>query len=185
MKKPTYLLLSLWLLAACQNTTEQVDPNAELSAVIGGQVFTARPRIPDSELKAAGVLSLWGQQGEDVLRVSFVGISDQSLTAEFDAPGLEVFHPANQNIGGQRQTPLVTVIFTNAAGETWASMTPPEGSGGQLIVTKASREELVGEFSGTLWGPIRLDRDDWKDPRNLRPLKIEKGVVRVRAALPD
>jgi hypothetical protein len=42
----------------------------------------------------------------------------------------------------------------------------------------------IGEakFSGTLWGPIRLGSNDWKAPRNLRPLRVEKGVVRVRLA---
>jgi hypothetical protein len=62
------------------------------------------------------------------------------------------------------------------------SMRPVEGSAGQLVVTKADRNSLEGEFSGTLWGPIRLGSNDWKDPRNLRPLRVEKGVVRVRLA---
>jgi hypothetical protein len=50
------------------------------------------------------------------------------------------------------------------------------------VVTKSDGQTFEGEFSGTLWGPIRPDRDDWKDPRNLRPLKIERGVLRVRLA---
>jgi hypothetical protein len=179
MKKPMYLLLGLLLLWACQS---DVDPNAELSAQIGGQTWSARP-VVDSKMENG--LTLMGEQSKNRLVISILGGSSmyRPFTAELYAPGIEVLNPAAMQHITLPDIFWATIMYTNTkTGESWASMRPAEGSAGQLVVTKADRNSLEGEFSGTLWGPIRLGSEDWKNPRNLRPLKIEKGVVRVRLA---
>jgi hypothetical protein len=179
MKKTTFLLLSLLLLGACQS---DLDPTAELSAQIGGQTWSARPVVNS---KMDNGLTLMGEQNKNRLVISILGGSSmyRPFTAELYGPGIEVLNPAAMQHITLPDIFWASIMYTNTeTGESWASMRPVEGSAGQLVVTKADREELVGEFSGTLWGPIRLDREEWKDPRNLRPLKIEKGVVRVQLA---
>jgi hypothetical protein len=183
MKKPMYLLLGLLLLGACQNSHERLDPNTELSAVIGGQVFSARPIVTR---QMSNFLVLEGSQPRRSQLVIILGGGGdilQPFVAEFAAAGMEVLNPRAMTVIGGPDIYQVNISYIDTEkGESWLSMTPPEGSGGQLVVTKSGGQTFEGEFSGTLWGPIRRDRDDWKDPRNLRPLKIEKGVLRVRLA---
>jgi hypothetical protein len=135
-------------------------------------------------------MNIEGYQGDkSYLAIGITGGTAlfQPFTAELGGGGMEVLNPAlMQGQGFSPDSYWAYILYYDAEkGESWVSMRPVEGSAGQLVVTKADREELVGEFSGTLWGPIRRDSDDWKDPRNLRPLKVERGVVRVRAKLAD
>jgi hypothetical protein len=181
MKKPMYLLLGL-LLAACQSDPNKLDPETELSAQIDGQTWSARPTATRSSTVSMSVLGNQGGKGQLVVVIQGGSALFKPFTAELHAPGMEVLKPSAMQESGalSPDTFWASIMYTNTeTGESWASMRPAEGSAGQLVVTKADRNSLEGEFSGTLWGPIRLGSEDWKDSRNLRPLRVEKGVVRL------
>jgi hypothetical protein len=183
MKKSVIFLASMLLLGACQNSEREVTPGTEFSALIDGQTWSARPTATRRSTIHMDIQGDQGSKGLLAINISGATALFQPFTAEFCAPGIEVLNPRAMQGTLLPDTYWVTISYVNrATGESWISMTPAEGSGGQLVVTKAERNYLEGEFSGTLWGPIRLDREEWKDPRNLRPLKIEKGVLRVELA---
>ncbi len=182
MNKLVIFLASMLLLGACQNSEREVTPRTELSALIDGQTWAAQPMVMS---KMHNGMTLMGETGNNRLIINVLGGSSisQPFTAELYGAGIEVLNPAAMQHQTLPGTFWASIMYTNAeTGESWTSMRPVEGSGGQLVVTKSDGQTFEGEFSGTLWGPIRPNSEAWKDPRNLRPLKIEKGVLRVELA---
>ncbi len=177
-----YLLLGL-LLAACQSDPNKLNPETEISAQIDGRAWSARPTITRRTVNSLGLEGEQRGKGYISMHIFIGGDLDKPFTAEFGAGSMEVLNPSALQVNIAPDTYMVNIVYVNReTGESWTSMRPAEGSGGQLVVTKAERNYLEGEFSGTLWGPIRPNSEAWKDPRNLRPLKVEKGVIRVQLA---